>query len=264
MIKKISIFLLATFLMACEKEIDLKLADKSGALVIEGSVSNEAGPYTVKISRSVAFTSPNQYPGITEARVVLSDDLGQTETLVHRANGRYESSSFESQPGRTYTLKVLLEGTTYVASSRMPALVELDSLRQNSIKFGSEIRYNVIPLFTDPAILGNYYRFLVYVNGKRDSGYPHFADNTNNGEVNQRPLFFSGRDEEEVKPGDEITIEMRSIDASGYTYFSALDQLAGGGAGGGITPANPPGNFSGGALGLFSAYSVSRKSIVIR
>jgi uncharacterized protein YcfL len=103
--KSFFIILSAFALASCEKEIDVDLTDQSGNIVIEGNVTDKPGPYTVKITKSVGFSSPNQYPAVAGAEVVLSDDAGQTETLHYVGNGEYQTSTFYGDPGRTYTLR---------------------------------------------------------------------------------------------------------------------------------------------------------------
>ena len=256
-------------LTGCEKEIDLDLEDQGGKIVIEANVTDQAGPYYVKISKSVAFTENNVYPVIKDATVVLSDNTGQTETLKYIGEGLYETHTFSAVPGRTYTLKVSAEGKEYTAQSKMPESVLLEDLQQDSFMVAGELSYTLLPIFTDPPALGNRYLFSYYVN---NSGkiFEAFSDNVNNGMQNQRPLLLPNEDEEDgdgkkTKVGDTVYVEMQCIDSNVYTYFSALLQIIdGGGPGGGITPTNPPSNISNGALGYFSAHTVSKKTYVIQ
>ncbi|MFX8735733.1 DUF4249 family protein, partial [Acinetobacter baumannii] len=83
--------------------------------MIEGNITDQAGPYFVKITKSVAFTQTNQYPAVTNAQVILSDNTGQTETLQYAGNGNYKTSAFVGQPGRIYTLTINAEGKQYTA-----------------------------------------------------------------------------------------------------------------------------------------------------
>lgn len=254
---------------SCEKEIDLDLEDQSGNIVIEGNVTDEAGPYFVKITKSVAFTQPNLYPAIDNAVVMLSDDTGQTETLQYIGNGTYQTANFIGQPGRIYTLKIQAEGKEYTAQSKMPEAVSFDDLVQDSFTVGGETSYTILPVFTDPPALGNRYLFSYTVNNETKKNFSEFSDNVNNGLPNQRPLILpndSGDEPGDVKvvAGDTIYVEMQCIDENIYTYYSALLQLYGGGPGGGITPANPPSNISNGALGYFSAHTVRKRSIIIQ
>jgi len=269
--KNLLIIIFSLFLLnSCEKEIDLDLEDQSGQIVIEGNVTDQAGPYYVKITKSVAFTQANQYPAIENAQVVLSDNTGQTETLQYIGNGRYQTSTFVGQSGRTYTLKIQAEGKEYISTSTMPEAVVFEGLDQDSFIVGGETSYTLLPVFTDPQALGNRYLFSYTVNNNPKQYFSEFSDNVNNGMPNQRPLILpndDGEDPDDVKiiVGDTIHVEMQCIDDKVYTFYSALLQLSnGGGAGDGITPANPPSNINNGALGYFSAHTIRKQSIVIQ
>ncbi len=264
--KNIFLIIISLFLViSCEREIDLNLEDQSGNIVIEANVTDQAGPYTVRITKSVSFTQSNTYPGIENAQVTLSDDLGQTENLQHIGDGIYQASSFQGQSGRTYTLKVQTDGKEYTSQSKMPEAIQFQGLEQDSFMVAGETSYTLLPIFVDPPALGNRYLFTYSVNDNPKKYFSEFSDNVNNGAPNQRPLILPNDDEDgavKVKVGDKITVKMQCIDDAVYTFYSALLQLSGGG-GGGVTPTNPPSNISNGALGYFSAHTVSVKTIVI-
>jgi len=268
--KNIFLTILSLFLVtSCEKEIDLDLEDQSGNIVIEGNITNQDGPYYVKITKSVAFTQENEYPPVENFNVNLSDNFGQSETLQYMGNGYYKTNFIEGISGHTYTLKIIAEGKEYIAQSTMPEAVPFDELEQDSFMVGGETSYTLLPVFTDPPALGNRYLFSYTINNKPKRYFSEFSDNVNNGMLNQRPLILpndSGDNPDDVKVivGDMIHVEMRCIDNNVYTFYSALLQLMGGGAGGGVTPANPPSNISNGALGYFSAHTVSKKNIAIQ
>ncbi|SIS63513.1 DUF4249 domain-containing protein [Chryseobacterium gambrini] len=267
--KNIFLIILSLFLVtSCEKEIDLDLEDQSGQIVIEGNITDQGGPYFVKITKSVAFTQANQYPAVTNAQVILSDNTGQTETLQYAGNGNYKTSAFVGQPGRIYTLTINAEGKQYTAQSTMPQAVSFDGLEQDSFLVAGQTSYTLLPLFTDPATLGNRYLFVYTVNSNPKKFFSEFSDNVNNGLPNQRPLLLPNDDSNandiKVVAGDVIHVEMQCIDDKVYTYYSALLQLSGSGPGGGITPANPPSNISNGALGYFSAHTVRTRTAVIQ
>ena len=58
--KNIFLIIISLFLViSCEREIDLNLEDQSGNIVIEANVTDQAGPYTVRITKSVSFTQSN-------------------------------------------------------------------------------------------------------------------------------------------------------------------------------------------------------------
>jgi hypothetical protein len=252
------LFALLICLSSCEKVIDLKLDDNSNSIVIEGNITNQAGPYYVKVTKSVNFTAPNNYPSISNATVVITDNTGQRDTLTYTPNLGYKTNTLQGIVGRTYTLFVNAEGKNYTAVSTMPQRVSLDTLRLIGVTFAGISNKEVIPIFTDPQVLGNNYQFLLYRNNVLDKSYIVTNDNVNNGLQNQRPLFSNDFD---FATGDTATVEMRCIDASVYTYYFTLSQIANNGPGGGTTPSNPPNNISNGALGIFSAHTTERKSI---
>jgi hypothetical protein len=242
---------------SCEKEIDVDLNAADPQVVIDGAITNAAGPYFVRLSETVNFSDNNSFPPITGATVRISDDLGTVDNLQEVSPGLYQTNITEGVPGRTYYLDVQIGDQHYQATSTMPPVVDLDSIRFTPFSNPlDDDTYATVPVFTDPATRGNNYRFILTVNNEVDGAYIVFNDNVNNGLVNERPVFSSDL---EITLGDVVTVEMRCLDYASYLYFYALSQISGDGPGGGTTPANPPNNITGDeALGIFSAYTVQR------
>ena len=248
--------------MGCKKEIQLPLDPNQSILVIDGVVTDQAGPYYVKLTRSLDITNTSAFPSITNALVIMKDNLGVVDTLSHTKQGLYQTRKIVGRVGNSYFLEVNVEGKKYSAVSTMPQKVELDSLRINTFNINGELRYSIIPVYTDPIVIGNSYRFIQSINDSLDKNFQVFNDNLNNGKVNQRPLR-SGTDSLQVKLKDLVTIEMQCITKQTYLYFYTLSEQSGAGPGGGTTPSNPPSNIIGGALGLFSAHTVQRRAAII-
>lgn len=259
---KLLVCLIAVALLftSCEKVIGLDLGTNDPTLVIEGNITNQSGPYYVKLTKTVSFDQSNNYPPVSNATIVITDNAGQRDTLVYTNDGIYKTNNLMGIIGRTYNLTVITDGKTYTAQSTMPQNVLFDSLRYNPFQFGGSTQHTVIPVYTDPSQLGNCYRFVMKVNGVLDKTYLVDNDNVNNGQTNQRPLRTT---DIEVEDGNIVQVEMQCIDASSYTYYFTLSQAQGNGPGGGTTPSNAPNGITGGALGLFSAYTTQTKSILI-
>jgi hypothetical protein len=140
--------------------------------------------------------------------------------------------------------------------------VQLDSLTQEWVPaslFGPE-GYIVFMNFTDP-IGPNYYRAVRTVNDTlfdRLSQQFIFDDSFSEGNTQTVP-FFSTRH----VVGDSVAVEFRSLSEASYRFYSALFDLAGDG-GQSAAPANPPSNWSNGAIGHFGAWGSDTKSIVIQ
>jgi hypothetical protein len=258
----LSIIIIALFFTSCEKIIDIDYKNNQSKIVIEGDITNEAGPYFVKITKSISLTETGAYPTIDDAVVIISDDAGNTETLVSEGNGTYKTTALIGVEGRTYTLTANIEGQTYTAQSTMPQRVPFDSIRVEERTIVGEIDYNFVPVYTDPIEKGNCYRFVLSINGKLIGQHLVMNDNIKNGAVNTFGLRVDD-DDLDLKPGDFINIEMQCIDEKVSLFYTTLAQISGGGPGGGVTPNNPPNNISNGALGIFSAHTVETKSTTI-
>jgi hypothetical protein len=263
--KKIAgIIIAALAISSCTKEISIDLNSTNPQIVIEGNITDESGPYLVKISKTINFSESNNYPPITGALVIISDNTsGVTDTLTESTPGMYYTSQIIGTQGHTYQLKVAAEGKEYNAITTMPPKVNLDTIQFDLRSVpGSSNTYSVIPVYTDPIEFGNNYRFIQTVNGKTDETYLISNDNLGNGNTSKKPLFSQGV---EINSGDIVAISLRCIDLKTYTYFYTLSQIAGSGPGGGTTPTNPPNNITGNyALGLFSAYTTQTRTQVVR
>lgn len=250
-------------LISCTKEIDLDLKTSEPQYVIEGNISDQVGPYYVRISKSVNFDQPNVFPAVSDALVIVKDDHGNVDTLSEVEPGLYQTSLISGIPGYTYTLNVFYEGKSFMATSTMPNKVSLDSIQfESTDNPGADGEgHAIVPLYTDPTEYGNSYRFFFQSNGVVDSKYHVSNDNIGNGNLNQQPFFTEDVD---FLLGDTAIITMQCIDVYAYQYFYTLSQIGGGGPIGGSTPTNPPSNIIGeNVLGLFSAHtSQTLKTIV--
>jgi len=247
----------------CEKVIDLDYKDNRSRIIIQGNITNEAGPYFVKITRSVNLTDTEDYPTIDDAVVTISDDAGNNEILTPLGDGIYKASTLVGVEGRTYSLTVNAEGEVYAAQSTMPYRVPFDSIKVEEVTMVGDKEYNLIPVYTDPSEKGNNYRFVLSVNNKLVNMHLVLNDEIKNGLVNTLKLEIND-DDLELKPEDFISIEMQCIDKKVSQFYTTLALIADTGPGGGTTPNNPPNNISNGALGIFSAHTVETKEVTIQ
>ncbi|MFT3822926.1 MAG: DUF4249 family protein [Chitinophagaceae bacterium] len=260
MIRNIGIVLYMALVLftSCEKKVDLSYKDNQSRIVIEGNITNQPGPYYVKITGSVALPATGAYPTVDDAVVSISDNAGNSETLVAQGSGIYRTTALSGVQGRVYTLTVKTGGQTYTAQSTMPQRVAFDSVKIEKLTIAGDVEFNLIPVYRDPVAKGNNYRFLLSVNGKLIN--QHFIQNdvVKNGLVNTLRLEIND-DDLKLKSGDQVDLEMQCIDEGVALFYTTLALIADSGPGGGTTPNNPPNNLSNGALGLFSAHTVEAK-----
>ena len=254
-------------LASCQKVINVDLNSAAPAIVIEGGITDQPGPYTVTLTSTVSFSSSNTFPPVSGAAVTIADNAGHSDILTETSPGIYSTSSLQGVPGRVYTLTVIASNKTYQSVSTLSPPVSIDSL--SVIKSGSfgggpggpgGKSINVSAKFTDPAGTPNYYRFTETINHILTNSIFITSDNLRDATV----IDYTLRTNSDFKLHslDTVDVELRTIDLGVYEYFRTFNRT-GGGAFGSSSPANPLSNISGGALGYFSAYSVRPKRIII-
>lgn len=252
-------------LSSCEKVIEIDLNTPETQLVIEGNVTDQLMRQTIRISKSVPYTDSNVYPPVSGATVTVTNDQGQSWNFLETQPGRYTSSRFKGEASLTYTLQVNVDNVTYTAISTMPQAVKLDGLGLKSFTFGDEENKQVEVYYQDPDIKVNQYRFTMQVNGLPVNRIFVENDRFTDGKEATSTLFYNpDNDNEKLKEGDEVEVEMQSIDKPIYTYWFAISQQTQNGPAAGITPANPPSNIDNNALGYFSAHTTERRILIIK
>jgi hypothetical protein len=257
--------LLISTLPSCQKVVQLNLNTTAPQLVIEGEVSDSAGPYTINISQSVGFYEDNVFPSVSGATIYLKDStLGLSDTLVETTPGIYATRPGifpQGVPGHTYSMYVVVRGNVYTAASTMPAVVNLDSVGyQTALLFG-ESTPRPIPYFQDPAGIQNDYQFVEYINGVRLDKIFLFSDRLSDGRYISEPLLNDTTDHLNV--GDSLRLDMYCITAPVYTYLNEVSLITNANSQS-TAPANPQSNITGGCLGYFSAHTLRGKVTVVQ
>lgn len=166
----ISYLLLLTASAACIDRIDLPIRTEEPRLVVEGQITTEAPPYTVRLTYTGQYgqqNSSDQY--VHEAQVTLADDQGRSTRFVSVGQGLYQTTNatFRGQVGRAYSLTVVLAtGKRYsTKAERMPAVPPIDSISATLIKTGNmaiPYAFSYAVNTTDPGSEPNYYRWSAY------------------------------------------------------------------------------------------------------
>jgi hypothetical protein len=200
------------------------------------------------------FDQSSNPPAISNATVVVTDNLGNTGTFTYVNDGWYELQNYEGFENRTYTLSVTVDQKTYVAQSTMPSFQPMFQLVTQSIPFGTDSMYMMIPSHYDVQGVENFYQFHVYINNKRDKSIYIQSDQLTDGNFMVEAFFVP-----DLVKYDTLRCDMFCIDKPIYTYFNQLSVNASNGT----TPANPVSNFSGDCLGYFSARTYDSQTIVV-
>jgi hypothetical protein len=264
----IIIVLLAMIFNSCSEIIDIGINASDAQLVVEAKMPQD-GTARVILTRSINFYDSLQIPAVTTATVVIRDDAGNSETLNMSSPGIYESVTMTGKPGRKYFLTIHTEDEHITSESLIPARVPMDSVYAvNSIYPGggppvfpgqSADFFEVYVKYTDPLTEQNFYRIILYINGKESPRLYVYDDRLTNGnQVENLHVVY----DPDLKDGDKIVVEMQCIDKKVYEYYKSMGNSSMGPRNT-TSPANPYSNLQGAILGYFSAHTVERKEITL-
>ena len=260
---------------SCTKVIKVDLNSASPNIVVDAEVTDQAGPYTFNLTKTVNFSDDNVFPALSGAAVVLSDNAGNSETLTEINPGNYVTSHIQGIIGRTYNLSITANGKNYTATSTMPAGVPLDSVvadttsPHRSFGFGgnnssttTSTAVTIRAVFTDPKGVANYYRLIEFVNGVGNySSINVISDQGQDGALITETVV---RRDTSLHAGDLVNIVLESIDVNVYEYFRTFKQVTRAQTGIQVTvPGNPTTNLSNNALGFFSAHALRSMYVIV-
>jgi hypothetical protein len=273
--KLVSIGLLILSTLGCEDIIEIDLNSTNPKIVIEGSISNNNSKALVKITKSTDFYKPGFYEKVSGAIITLKDDNDKNYNFIEISNGLYESLDIIGESNVEYSIDVIAEGEIYNATSTMPNQLILDSLSIEEAPTrpgkdndgGKKIIIHIY--FQDQPNINDYCRFKLYNNGVQLGGFYIYEDRLTDGNYIDYSLLLKS-EQSKIKTGDEITVELLSIDETAFDYYKTANSInASGSAHGGpsstsAAPTNPVSNWSNKALGFFTAYTISKDSIIIK
>ncbi len=103
-------------------------------LVVEGMITDESGPYIIKLSVSSQI-SKSEYTPYPYAEVIIFDDVGNSETLTENNPGEYSTATdgIQGVVGRKYKIQIKTPDNKIYSSDfeKLIAAVEIDSVYAN-------------------------------------------------------------------------------------------------------------------------------------
>ncbi len=165
--------ILVLALTGCIDPITLEQDKEVKVLVVEGGITTEFGPHTIKLTRSAQYGDVfvGEIKNEIEAKIFVHDDLGNTTSLLENGRGVYSTPEvFRGKIGRKYTLIIITkDGTEYQSYPesiyRVPVI---DTFSVEYLEFpvkkefgGFEIisGVEVDVTYNDPSEVVNYYKW---------------------------------------------------------------------------------------------------------
>jgi hypothetical protein len=260
---------------ACEKTVPLDLNQIESRVVIEGQVTDQPGYQYVKISRTIDFYNNSQSPRITNATVVVEDDMGGVHTFVHNPNNHADSAgfyfpetAFVGQVNHSYTLTVMVDGKSYEATDKLIRITQIDKLEyrvdedEKSDPQDPGRFYELLLFVKEPKETKDYYLFKSFRNDSLKYAFDtdiYYSDDELIGENIDGiplPIYYA--------ENEKAAVEVYSLSREAFIFYRDLQKLlANDGGMFGTPPSDPRTNFSNGALGLFQVSAISKGGLVI-
>jgi hypothetical protein len=245
---------------ACQKIIEVELAEGDRQLVVEAVGSSFDAESYVLLSKTVASTQAASKEIIPGGIVSITDKDGVVYEFTEVEPGRFENDAFKVTPNNTYSFSAAIDGKVLTSTAVTQSTPEIDSisyLTQIGDFFGdgTDTSYFAFYNFVDNAEEENYYQIKIWINGDLDNNFYLTDDKLSNGGLISAPFFGAF-----IEPKDSIYVELLSMDEANYLYLTTLDlnlqQSAFAAA-----PANPVSNVENG-IGYFGVYTKDSLSFV--
>jgi hypothetical protein len=135
--KKAAFGLLSCFVLAglssCEDVIDLETAGGPTQLVVDGWITNQAGPQTITLTWSAAYFNNSAAKPVLGAEVTVTDNLGTIYEFKDLAgDGKYiwngTSKDTLGHIGRSYALQIKNGEDLYTSNNEIRRVPKIDSI----------------------------------------------------------------------------------------------------------------------------------------
>ena len=243
--------LLASILFGCKKlELEEQVLDKYPT-VVEALMTN-LDALEVNLSQVMPLSRPDSVIG--DAYVEITPEGGSPMQLLELEPGRYQHD-LQTVPGQRYTLRIEAGGKVLLATSTAPTVgITIDSLTAERMDDSLAVLTCHLRL---PPTRPVYARLLVLIDDvvQEDILIEESIEPSAVFEQKTLPFFAAS--------GSRASIRLTSFSKTDYELYRSVRLLT---LGNNFNPSNirnPPSNFSGNAIGLFSAALADTTSLII-
>ncbi len=170
----LKILIAVVLLASCEEYFQPNVDVSETAYVFDGMITDQPGPYRVRITRSTGYNNNSIEDVVTDAKVIIECNDGKTYKMTIDNDGNYlsDSSMFVGEPGKTYRLYATnVDGKTFTSSWEMllpcPEIEQVSGLYyetkkivKNGTNYYDEIDMGICATnTTDAAGFTPYYRY---------------------------------------------------------------------------------------------------------
>jgi hypothetical protein len=225
-------FLLLFLVFGCQEEATIPLSNPEYSyVVIEGRITNEMKRHKIRLTLSAPYFYNDTVPAITDAEVYLMEEGSETRfdlTLDNQKMGYYLTGSMSGKIGETYSLNVVYNDEILIASSYLDSVGDIDSIKYEYeyVDYAEQGFYKIKMSAFEPAPLGDYYMFNLYINDTlfndelSKTAYTDdlLFDNTYMGDID---IYWLAQ-EEIIFDTNHVVLEMLSISEEEFYFIEAF------------------------------------------
>jgi hypothetical protein len=229
--KIIIIITLALSAFSCTEVVDVDLDTENPRLVIEAGINWEKG--TIGATQKIKLTTTTNYynnnvPVVSGAIITVTNSTNFVFNFTENpGTGVYVCTNFVPVLNETYTLKVISNGKTYIATETMTGVPTIKNIVQENNAGISSNDIRIRCLYDDPANVDNFYLFrYIYPRKAKPDLY---ADEDQFYRGNE---FFSSSFNDDLKQGDVVNIRHSGLSKKYFNYMTILLSISGSQGGG--------------------------------
>lgn len=243
-------------LSSCTEVITLDLNDSESVYVIEANLNGTTNSLSVLITESGSFTDPGTYSTVSDAMITLREQGGESLEVYEVDPGKYFLDGISTTEGAFYELSVTIGEEEFVSSVEMPASLAIDSVTfERSAGPAMGEGYGTIVHYSSEE--SPWLR--MYIQSPGQSSAASFVPFE--GAIGPSSTFLF---QTSFSSGQQLQLEMQVISEQTYRYLEEIAELSGEGFGqASAAPSNPEYQWSGEALGYFSAYTSDKITAIV-
>ena len=220
------VWILSFLFLSCEEVIPLHLETAPPKLVIEAAIvwkkGSSGATRKIKLSTTTSFYNniPNKVSGAT---VFIKNSSNTIFNFIEvPATGEYKCLNFVPVLGENYTLTIIADGSTYIATETLLPVAPITKVEQNNQGGFSGKNIELKAFYNDPVNTPNYYLYRYTYSNQATSNF--YADDDSFFSGNE---FFSISQNDNLKPGDKVEINHYGISKTYYNYMNIIVSIAG-------------------------------------
>jgi hypothetical protein len=252
--RKVFIFLLLMATVSnCVVEFFPTVDEGKDFLVVEGLITDQNRPYSVRITRASRLGPKNTISPVKDCVVSVTDDLGNISLFKEWKNGYYFSDSltFRGEAGRKYILQITDAGHIFESDlMEMKSVPTVDSLYavleyNNTYSLGKTVPgYQVYLNTSDPSDECKFYRWsfeetwefripyvyptiinrICWKYGFSDKLYLKNVSALKENRITAYPLNFITTETDRLKARYSILVNQYSLNEDEYIYWEKLQK----------------------------------------